>query len=324
MKSICYAIVLLTLVWSFLGCSGSDVSSNPSTIQHRAHSESSDTTWSSATVGMGGMGGMASGKNAMMGMNSSAPESDKDAELPAEIAKATPPKRRVIFDSKIEIKVSNFSGIESRISALVDRHGGFISEANVSHQAFQSRTGHWTIRVPVATYRQLLDSVGSFGELKSRKENAADVTAEFYDLEARIKNKQLLEQRIAKLLDETKTELRKMIEVERELARVREEIERMQGRIRFLADVTGMSTIHLKISEREKEPTPIVAATFSDRIGNAWDSALSQATNTTQNLIVTLVENVFRIAVACTMLLIAWLLAKALIWKHNRQQTQPA
>jgi len=241
-----------------------------------------------------------------------------------EIADAAPSKRRVIFESNIELRVKNFDGIEPKVSALVDRHQGFISEANVSHQVSKSRTGHWTIRVPATAYRQLLDSVGSIGELESRKENADDVTAEFYDLEARIKNKQRLEERIAKLLDETKSELRKMIEVEQELARVREEIERMQGRLRYLTDVTGMSTIHLRVLEREKEPAPVVAATFSARVTNAWNSALTQATNTIQNTIVAFVENVFHIATALAMFTLVWLVVRIYISRISRRETSPA
>ena len=258
---------------------------------------------------MSGLGGMGS-----MPKKEAEQNSDDSDAIPDEMANATPSNRKVIFNSKIEILVDRFSGIESKVASLFDRHGGFISEANVSHQARKIRSGHWTIRVPVTAYRQLIDSVGSLGEQKSRKENADDVTAEFYDLEARI----------AKLLDEADSELRKMIEVEHELSRVREEIERMQGRLRFLTDVTGMSTLHLRIIERAKEPAPVVAATFSARISNAWNSALAQATNTVQNIAVTLVQNVFHIIVAVVMLTIAWLAARIIIRRVNRRQTIPA
>ena len=263
-----------------------------------------------SSMGMGGMG-----------MAPASHENEENSEALDKLSTSKPSNRRVIFDSRIDIRVDNFDGIESKISSLVDRHGGFISDANVSHQVSQSRSGNWTIRVPVTTYRQLLDSVGSLGELESRKENADDVTAEFYDLEARIKNKKRLEERIAKLLDESNSELRKMIEVEHELSRVREEIERMQGRLRFLTDVTGMSTIHLTIVEREKAPAPVVAVTFTARITNAWNSALSQATTTIQNAIVAFVESVFHIAFAISMLLTLWLVARYIIWRSNRSAT---
>lgn len=305
------AIVALISCLPIAGCSHQEDASMIPMVQSEASFASNDTSWTKhiATARVDKRGGMA-GMGMEIEMDMASKEAEAKTEPPLEIADGTPGKRRVIFESNIELRVNNFDGIESKISALVDRHQGFISEANVSHQVSKSRTAYWTIRVPATAYRQLLDSVGCIGELESRKENADDVTAEFYDLEARIKNKQRLEERIAKLLDETKSELRKMIEVEQELARVREEIERMQGRLRYLTDVTGMSTIHLRVLEREKERTPVVAATFSARISNAWNSALTQATNTIQNTIVAFVENIFHIATALVMFTLIWLIVR--------------
>jgi hypothetical protein len=295
------------------GCSQGD---HPPLASESPHFIAADNDRLKIESGLGGMsGGM--NKNGM-GMGSVSPENEENDKAMDKLSTTKPSNRRVIFDSRIDIRVDSFDGTESKVSSLVDRHGGFISDANVSHQVAHSRSGTWTIRVPVTAYRQLLDSVGSLGELESRKENADDVTAEFYDLEARIKNKKLLEERIAKLLDENNSELRKMIEVEHELSRVREEIERMQGRLRFLTDVTRMSTIHLSIVEREKAPAPVVAATFSARIANAWNLAVTQATATLQNAIVALIENVFHIAFVFTMLLTIWSTARYIIWRSNR------
>ena len=307
------AFVFLISFLCVVGCSHEGEFISPPQISHRY---SDATNWENSItdtdkIGSGGVGWASN-------------ESEEDAERPQEVTDTTSIERRVIFESNIDLRVDNFDGVESKVSGLVDRHGGFISEANVSHQAAQAQTGYWTIRVPVNAYRQLLDSAGSSGELESRRENANDVTAEFYDLEARIKNKQRLEERIVKLLDEADSDLRKMIEVENELARVREEIERMQGKLRLLSDVTGMSTIHLTIIEQEEEPATAVAATFSDRIANAWNSALTQATNTFQDAIVACVENVFRIAIFVTTFTIVWLVARIFISRVNRRESLPA
>lgn len=98
----------------------------------------------------------------------------------------------------------------------------------------------------------------------------------------------------------------------------------MQGKLRLLSDVTGMSTIHLTIIEQEEEPATAVAATFSDRIANAWNSALTQATNTFQDAIVACVENVFRIAIFVTTFTIVWLVARIFISRVNRRESLPA
>ena len=263
-------------------------------------------------------GGMGSGK---------VPEGDEDlVGRPEEgeagegiVSQKAQHNRRVIFDSDAHLRVEDFDGMESKISALVERHGGYISNAQISNQISENRSGDWTIRVPVTAYRQLVDSVGNLGELISRNEKATDVTAEFYDLEARIKNKKLLEDRIAALLDQAKSELRRMIEVEHELARVREEIERMEGRIRYLSDVTGMSTIRLKVRELERPPAPMVASSFSNRISNAWQSASQQAIRTGENVAVGLVRNVFNIGFALALVAIAWIVGRVVVRRMGRR-----
>ena len=76
-----------------------------------------------------------------------------------------------------------------------------------------------------------------------------------------------------------------MFEVERELSRVREEIERMQGRKRLMVDVTSLTTIDIRIQEIETYE-PAAKTAFDDRVDTAWTLAVSQATETGQNLTV--------------------------------------
>jgi hypothetical protein len=86
--------------------------------------------------------------------------------------------------------------------------------------------------------------------------NAEDVSEEFVDLTARMANSHRLEERLVELLRTRTGKLQDVLTVERELARVREEIERMEGRLRFLKNSAQLSTLAVTLYE----PPPLVAS----------------------------------------------------------------
>ena len=140
------------------------------------------------------------------------------------------------------------------------------------------------------SYHEFLSAAGDIGVPASRIENASDVTEEFVDVEARIKNKRKLEARILELLDRREDKIQHVIEVERELARVREEIERMEGRMRYLKDKTSLTTITITVRE-QRDYVPEQAPTFTNRIGNAWNASLSHCQRVFEDCVVFAVRN---------------------------------
>ena len=213
-------------------------------------------------------------------------ESEEDS-APAQITQ--PNNRKIIYKSQLSIHVESFDGVDATINQLVNKHNGFVANANLDHLQGKRRNGYWQIRVPVENYQSFMSTIGNIGQVVKRNEDASDVTAEFYDLEARIKNKERLEERIAGLLAQASGDLARLIKVEHELARVREEIEAY---------------------------APAEVAAFNDRVGNAWTTAVTQATQTGQNLIVTVVRNAINVGVILIGLIFAWLVYRIFFRKR--------
>lgn len=177
------------------------------------------------------------------------------AALTNQSAAAPPPEavqRRIIYEARVTITVEEFSGAEQKLADIVTRHGGYISQSGFSGRTLGQRQGIWTIRVPVEQYRTLQGALDGLGELQERTETSREVTAEFVDLQARVANKNREEQRLLQLLDTHSAKLEEVLNVERELSRVREEIERMQGQLRLLENQTALSTIHLTVQELQQ------------------------------------------------------------------------
>jgi hypothetical protein len=183
-------------------------------------------------------------------------------------------ERKIIYTADVDLVVEDFTPITSQVDAMVKRHGGFIASSQVSGETGQSRSGHWKLRVPITRFDEFLqEAQGKLGEVRSLARNSQDVSEEYYDVEARIRNKRQEEARLLKLLAEQTGSLEDVLRVERELSRVREEIERLEGRLRVLADLTSLTTITLRIEE-VRHYMPAVAATFGDRVRRSFSESV--------------------------------------------------
>src|SRR5262249_42003483 len=151
--------------------------------------------------------------------------------------------RKIIYNAEIELVVKSLAGAEREMMKLVQASGGYVAENDLSNQSGARGQGSWKVRVPVDAFDAFLEGVARLGELQRVHRDSQDVSMEYYDVEARISNKQQEEKRLLKHLADSTGKLEDILNVERELSRVRGEVEQMQGRLRFLADQTTLSTV---------------------------------------------------------------------------------
>lgn len=181
--------------------------------------------------------------------------------------------RRIIYTASIELIVEEFEGVPGKVAELAEKFGGYVASSSIQGQPGCPRLGTWTLRVPVAQYADLLSEAHELGEFHSLTSNSQDVSEEYYDVEARIRNKQKTESRMIGLLEESAGNLEQVLEVEQKLDRVREEIERMQGRLRVLADQTALATVTVTV-EQIRGYEPAEEATYGTRVRRAFRGSL--------------------------------------------------
>lgn len=202
-----------------------------------------------------------------------AEDADRVPASPAEASKAATAGRKIIHTAHVELVTEDLSALESKLLPLVETSKGYVADSDVSGTAGIQRQGTWRVRVPVEAYDAFLKAAVRLGELVSLKADAKDVSEEYFDLEARLANKKVEEARLLKLLTEATGKLEEVLKVEHELSRVREEIERFQGRLRALANLTTLTTV--TISAREiKGYTPPLAPTLATRMGRTFAASL--------------------------------------------------
>ena len=141
-----------------------------------------------------------------------------------------------------------------KIRQLSAQWGGYITNSSVSGGRDQIRQATIEIKIPSQRYEQAVSSLSTIGKLETVTSNAQDVGEEFVDVTARVNNARRLEERLISLLANRTGKLDEVLRVERELARVREEIERYEGRLRYLTSRVAMSTLTITVHE----PAPIL------------------------------------------------------------------
>jgi hypothetical protein len=181
--------------------------------------------------------------------------------------------RKIIYSAEMELAVEDFSGLPDRVADVVKAYDGFIADSQLFGSSGENRRGTWKVRVPVARFDEFVNAAKGLGEVIKAGTSSRDVSEEYYDVDARIRNKTKEEERLLQLLEERPGKLEDVIAIERELSRVREELERMQGRMRVLADLTSLTTVDLSIVEI-RNYQPAEAPTLATRIRRTFDGSL--------------------------------------------------
>lgn len=115
-----------------------------------------------------------------------------------------------------------------------------------------------TIRVPVGRFPEAVKRIEKMGDMLHRNVTAEDVTEEFRDVEVRLKNSRAVRDRLEQLLQKA-VKVEESVIIEKELGRVTQEIEQMEGRIKFLKDRAAFSTITVTFEAHRQEN---VSSTF--------------------------------------------------------------
>jgi hypothetical protein len=168
---------------------------------------------------------------------------------PAVAAKSNPVAvgRSLVVTEDLRVTVADVDAASSRVRAEVLRVGGFVADANASGKD-EDRVARLVLRVPVDKLADVRAALGGAGEITSDNEKVEDVTDERVDLKARLRNARVQEQRIVEIMTSKAGTIAETIDAERELARVRETIERLEAQERSLDGRVELATVHVTLS----------------------------------------------------------------------------
>jgi hypothetical protein len=193
--------------------------------------------------------------------------------------------RKIVYDSQVDLIVESVDPIAKKVGSLVQAARGYVAEQSVAGSPGSQRSMRWRVRIPVEQFDSFVDSIVALGELERNNRTSQDVTEQYYDIEARIKNKKVEEQTLNKILQERSGKLEDVLKIEIELSRVRGEIEQLEGKIRVLENLSSLATLTLNIRERDKyAPPPPVVADFGTQVARTWNGSLLDLINMGKSL----------------------------------------
>ena len=195
------------------------------------------------------------------------------------------PGSMLVRTGRASLQVDSLEIGIARVRDVARRTGAVIANTSMEGGKQQTRAASLELRIPSERFDEAVNGLAPIGKLESVNVTVQDVGEEYVDVQARVANARRLEQRLVELLATRTGKLADVLTVERELARVREEIERYEGRMRYLRTRASISTLSIGIHE----PYPIVAEHPGERpIRDAFVQAWRNLVGVTAGLIAAL------------------------------------
>ena len=150
-------------------------------------------------------------------------------------------ERQVISQASLTVEVEDVGMAITELRVFVESVGGFIEHVSTTDGPQPGR-GSATIRVPAEQFNRTIDRIEAFGEVLGQSLGQTDVTGDAIDLAARLRSERSAEASLLKLLDRA-VSVSDVLTVERELGRVRANVERLQGQLDFIERSVALATI---------------------------------------------------------------------------------
>ena len=183
---------------------------------------------------------------------SNIPAAEDAAAYPVE-APAAVANRKLIRKAEVELEIVSFDNAVQKITAFANEERGYVATSSSEKQANGKLKGAIVVKVFPENLDHFLQKVRTLGELKNQTLGTEDVTKAYFDTDARLKNARVMEQRLIEMLKTKTGKVADLLQVEKELGRVREEIEKMQGELKYWDSQVQFATVTISLAEKDME-----------------------------------------------------------------------
>ena len=233
--------------------------------------------------------------------------------------------RKIIYTGNIGLQVKDPATTMQQIHDMATAAGGYTAQSQLYQYSGDLMRGMIVIRVPAESYDSILERIRALGSrVLNENSNASDVTAEFTDLEARLRNLEAAERELQALLTEVRerpnAKPADILEVYNALTQKRGEIEQVKGRLQYLQNQVGFSTITVDLVP-DQVTAPVVDKSWQPlvTVKNAFRALL----NILQGLVDVVINLVIVVLPVLLLLALPVVLVILLVrWLRRRQRTK--
>lgn len=222
-------------------------------------------------------------------------------------------ERKIIRDADINLEVASPAEGQRKLASIAEAHGGFVVTSESRLQEDASRDSQpleivtVQLRVPAPRFDAALGEIRAVGtRVRAEKQTGKDVTEEFIDLDARLRTQRALEAQFLEIMKRA-AKVSEALEVQSQLAVVRTEIERVEGRRRFLENQAALSTINATL----QTPAALVSVNTS-----GFFYGVKSAFGDGIDIAAMLILGIIRFGIALLPVLLFVVLPLALLWRY--------
>lgn len=184
-----------------------------------------------------------------------------------------PTERKLIKTGNVSFETNSMADTRARVLASTEKNGGYIANESVNKQ-YDRLSQTLSVRVPAAKFDNFLNEISEGVEFFDHKNiSVNDVTTQHIDLTARLTTKKELEARYLVLLAKA-DKVQDILEIERQSAMLREEIESVEGQLKYLNDQVGFSTLDIEFYVLTRD-MPSFGGKFGQGLHEGWQNLLS-------------------------------------------------
>ena len=179
--------------------------------------------------------------------------------------------------ASLSLTVKDFAPLEASVKTIAQRHNGYIASLNSASPQDAARTLSATLRIPSAQLESAIGELKQLGRVEQESQSGEEVTKEFTDRAARMKNARATEERLLDVLRNHTGQVKDILATEQEIARVRGDIEQMEADQRALQTRVDFATIDLSVQEEYEASLQGAPTATATRLHNAAVDGYSAA-----------------------------------------------
>jgi hypothetical protein len=184
---------------------------------------------------------------------SNIPMAQEAGPKPGETPASEVANRKLVRNATVELEIVAFDDAVQKITAFANEERGYVATTNSQKQANGKLRGQVIVKVLPENLDRFLQKIRGLGELKNQTLGTEDVTKAYFDTDARLKNARVMEERLIEMLKTKTGKVSDLLQVEKELSRVREDIEKMQGELKYLDSQVQFATVTISLAEKDME-----------------------------------------------------------------------
>ncbi len=249
------------------------------------------------------------------GQGSSSAPQPSGSPVPAGGEKTTT-DRMIVYNMQMSMEVEDTTTAMESVATIAERQGGFVVNSNFRYEG-ERKVSVITIKVPSLNYQDALVELRRLAvKVENEDSKSQDVTEEYSDLGAQLRNQEASEAQYLVLLKKAES-IDEILKVQERVSNTRKEIERIKGRMTFLERTTDMASITInlfaRVAAQRADPKTGIPAGWQ-KVTDAFDESFVFLGN---------LATVLGMIIAFSWWLILLGGAAAIVWRFRRPPSAP-